>query len=276
MTLAALALLSSMALPVQEGWTSLFDGKTLDGWTPKIAGYPAGENFGDTFRVKDGMIQVRYDQYGNEFKSRFGHLFYKSPYSSYVFRMEYRFVGEQIADGAGWAYKNSGVMIHGQTPESMGLGQSFPVSIEVQLLGGNESGDRPTGNLCTPGTNVVMNGKLHTTHCTNSTSKTFRGDEWVQLEIRVHGAGLIEHFINGEKVMEYQQTQYDPNDADAKKLIKGEDLELSGGTLSLQSESHPVDFRNIQIRPLRTTDTRQAEWSPAPGSPSGCCQMPAR
>ncbi len=171
--LVALALSLVGAAPAEEKgqWVSLFDGKTLNGWTPKIKGYAFGENFNDTFRVEDGVIRVSYDKYG-DFKGEFGHLFYKSPFSKYRLRIEYRFVGEQVKKGPAWAFRNSGVMIHCQDPATMRKEQEFPVSIEVQFLGGPAKGERPTGNLCTPGTNVVRDGKLVTQHCTNSTSKT--------------------------------------------------------------------------------------------------------
>lgn len=232
----------------EKGWVTIFNGKDLDGWTPKIRGYQLGDNFANTFRVKDGVIQVGYEGYGGEFKERFGHLFYRTPASKYKLRLEYRFTGEQIADGPGWAWRNSGVMVHGQRPETMDLDQSFPVSAEVQLLGGPEQGERTTGNLCTPGTNVVMEGKLVTQHCINSTSETYRGDQWVKLELEVHGHGKLIHRINGKEVFSYEQVQYDPSDGDAKKLIKDGSLKIDGGSISLQSESHPVEFRNIEIK----------------------------
>jgi len=241
----------SPAPPVGR-WTALFNGKDLTGWTPKIKGYAVGENHGETFRVRDGLLEVVYDPKAYpEFGARYGHLFYALPFSSYRLRVEYRFVGEQCKGGAGWALRNSGVMIHGQTPASMGKDQDFPVSIEVQLLGGPERGVRSTANLCTPGTNVVMGGKLITTHCTNSTSPTLRGDQWVTVEIECHGNGTIRHRVNGQVVIEYEQPQLDPTDPDARKLLNaGQDEMLSGGTISLQSESHPVQFRKVEIMPL--------------------------
>lgn len=237
--------------PEEKGkWISLFNGKDLEGWTPKIKGYPLGENFGDTFRVEDGVIKVGYDKYPN-FDEKFGHLFYKAPYGNYKLRIEYRFVEEQCKGGPGWALRNSGVMIHGQDPKTMGKDQDFPVSIEVQFLGGPKIGNRPTGNLCTPGTNVVMDGKLITTHCINSTSETLRGDQWVTLEVEAHGNGKITHFVNGKKVIEYERPQLDPNDASAKRLLQdGHEKMLSGGSISLQAESHPVEFRKVEIMPL--------------------------
>lgn len=240
----------ALATSAQSEWQTLFDGKSLDGWTAKIKGYDLGVNFGETFRVKDGAICVEYDQYGGKFNGRFGHLFYKTEYSNYVLRLEYRFVGSQLPDGPGWAYKNSGVMIHGQDPRTMGKDQDFPVSAEVQLLGGDAEGERHTGNLCTPGTNVVMGSKLVLQHCFDSTSPTYRGDRWVELEIEVRGHGTIIHRIEGEEVIRYEQVQLDERDPDAKRLIKDGKLAISGGTISLQSESHPVQFRNIRLRPL--------------------------
>jgi hypothetical protein len=247
--LAALAMGLGTSTP-QDDWIALFDGKTLDGWTPKIKGYPLGENFAQTFRAENGVLLVSYDGYGGKFEGRFGHLFYKSPFSRYLLQLEYRFTGEQLPDAPGWAFRNSGVMIHGQAPETMGRDQDFPVSIEVQLLGGNGKDERPTANVCTPGTVFEKDGKLVTAHCTNSSSKTYHGDQWVSLEIEVRGAEKIVHRVNGETVFAYEKPQLDEGDALAKTLMRGGDKVLTGGSISLQAESHPVEFRRIRLRRL--------------------------
>lgn len=251
-------LVSSLALAfaatADEGWVSLFNGKDLSGWTPKIKGHPAGENFADTFRVEDGLLKVRYGEgYDGVFKNRFGHLFCNTTFSNYLLRVEYRFVGEQLPDGPGWAKRNTGIMVHGQTPESMRVDQDFPVSIEVQLLGGSGSGNRTTANLCTPGTNVEKDGKLYTPHGLSSKSKTYHGDQWVTVEVEARGSQTIIHRIDGESVLAYDKPQYDPKDGDAKKLIEagGGKLLIEGGTLSLQSESAPCDFRKVEIKILK-------------------------
>ena len=233
-------------------WQQLFNGKDLTGWTVKMKGYGAGENFGNTFRVEDGLLKVRYDAY-DTFNDRFAHLFYKDKFSHYVVRFEYRIVGEQCHGAPAWAYKNTGILIHGQSPESMNKDQNFPVSIEVQLLGGDAEGERPTGNVCTPGTNILINNQLILDHCTSSTGKTYRGDEWVKVEIEVHGNTLIKHIINGETVMEYTQPQLDSREPDFEKLraLNGGRVMLSEGTICLQSESHPCDFRNVEIKVLK-------------------------
>ncbi len=237
----------------ESGWVQLFNGRDLTGWITKIKGYPAGENFAETFRVEDGLLKVRYDKgYENVFKTRFGHLFYNRPFSNYVLRVEYRFVDKQLPDGPGWARRNSGLMLHGQTPESMLLSQDFPVSIEYQLLGGFGKGKRTTANLCTPGTNVERDGKLYTPHVLSSTSKTYHGDQWVTVEVEVRGSKYLKHTIDGKTVLEYQVPQYDPKDKSAKPLIKknGGKLPIEGGTISIQSESAPCDFRKVEIKVL--------------------------
>jgi hypothetical protein len=192
-------------------------------------------------------MKVGYDAY-DTFANRFGHIFYKQPLSHYVIAVEYRFVGDQAPQGPAWAIRNSGIMIHGQDPRTMGKDQDFPISIEVQLLGGNGTAKRTTANLCTPGTNVVMDGKLITQHCINSKSDTFHGEQWVRAEVEVHGSGKIRHFVNGTLVLEYEQPQIGGgNVSNHDPAVKKDGTLLEGGSISLQSESHPVEFRKVEL-----------------------------
>lgn len=232
-----------------DGWVVLFNGKDLDGWTPKIKGHAAGSNWKNTFRADNGILRVDYSEY-DRFDGDYGHLFFKQPFAAYELQLQYRFVGEQVEGGEGWATKNSGVMIHGQSPESMGRDQEFPVCLEVQLLGGLENGiDRPTANLCTPGTHVVMDGALIEEHCVNSSSPTFYGEEWIDLEIEVWRDSLVVHRINGEEVIRYSG----PVIGGEYNTMENEDgRAVTGGYIALQSESHPVEFRNIRLRSLET------------------------
>jgi hypothetical protein len=254
--LAGLGVVAALTLPLQgqeaksAGWVSLFNGHDLTGWTPKIKGYELGDNFGNTFRVEDGVIRVSYDQYKN-FDRRFGHLFYKDKFSHYRLRIEYRFTGDQCPGGEAWATRNSGVMLHCQAPATMEKDQDFPVSIEVQFLGGLGKGTRTTGNLCTPGTHVVMGVELIKKHCTTSKSKTYDGDQWVTAEVEVHGDKTIKHFINGEEVLAYEQPQYDDSDPTARPLLREGSKLIHEGYISLQSESHPIEFRKVEIQVLK-------------------------
>jgi hypothetical protein len=260
MKITPFALLSLMLLmncssvkqaPRPGKWISLFNGKDINDWFVKIQHYQVGENFGNTFRAEDGMIKVRYDQYG-PFNDRFGHLYYKVPFSYYHLKMEYRFVGKQQEGAPSYALLNSGVMFHSQDPRTMPKEQDWPISIEFQFLAGLGDGKpRPTGNMCSPGTKVVYNGVLDERHCINSTAKTYEGDQWVKAELIVLGDSLITHIINGDTVMRYSKPQigggtvsrYDP-------AMKQDGKLLSSGFIALQSEGHPVDFRNIQLMDL--------------------------
>lgn len=234
--------------PDRQEWLQLFNGKNLDGWIPKIRGYAVGENFGNTFRVRNGAIQTGYETYDGPFNNRFGHIFYEKPFSYYILAAEYRFIGEQAQDGPRWAVRNSGLMLHSPPPETMGKDQTFPISIEVQLLGGTGEGERTTANLCTPGTHVVFNGRLQTRHCVQSKSKTYHGGQWVRAEVMVLGGAVIRHIVEGETVLEYELPQMGGRNVeghDPEMLQEGKLLE--GGYISLQSESHPVEFRKVEL-----------------------------
>lgn len=249
-TTALAALLISCATGQEEKWTSIFNGKDLDGWTPKIQGLALGEDPKKTFTVEDGAIKVSYANY-TDWGNSFGHLFYKTKYSNYKIRLEYRFTGDQVKGGPGWATQNSGIMLHSQDPKTMGRDQDFPCSLEFQLLGaGNPV--KSTGNLCTPGTYITMDGKENRTHCISCKEPTRPLGEWVKAEAEVRGGKLVKHLINGKVVMEYSDLKLDEKDANAKPLIEiqGGKNELTEGYISLQSESHPVEFKNIEVLEL--------------------------
>lgn len=231
-----------------EEWMPLFNGRDLDGWTVKINKHDAGVNFGDTFRAEDGVIKVRYDQYG-DFDDQFGHLYYDQPFSHFKLRLEYRFVGELQPGAPDYTLRNSGVMFHSQDPRSMLRDQNWPISVEMQFLGGLGDGQpRPTGNMCSPGTDVVFEGRIDPRHCINSTSGTYDGDRWVKAELIVLGDSLVTHLIEGDTVLQYSRPQmgggvvenFDP-------AIWKEGRLLSEGHIALQSEGQPIDFRNVEI-----------------------------
>ena len=235
--------------PVKLKWQRLFNGKNMKGWTPKIKDHVLGENFANTFSVDSGMIRVNYQGY-DEFKEQYGHLFFKKKFSAYLLVVEYRFHGEQVKGGPGWALRNSGAMLHCQDPKSMKVEQDFPISIEAQFLGGNGKDPRTTNNLCTPGTNVILNDKLFMPHCVNSNSKTYHGDQWVRAELLVLGDSMIKHIVEGDTVIMYTKPQYDERDPWVKGLgLKGGET-IKEGFISLQSESHPVDFRKVELLDL--------------------------
>lgn len=235
----------------EEEWTPLFNGENLEGWTPKITGYAPGENKGETFRVEDGMLAVGYNAY-EQFDGQFGHLVSDTSLSHYVIAVEYRFLDEQAPGGPGWATENSGIMIHSQSAQTMTRNQDFPISIEVQLLGSAGQEERPTANLCTPGTHVVMGDSLVTTHCLTSNSATYPGNEWVRAEAVVLGDSLVQHRVNGRTVLKYTKPQIGGGSvANADPEVKQDGTPLTEGHIALQSESHPLQFRTVEVLNLK-------------------------
>ena len=237
--------------PDEKEWLQLFNGKDLKEWQAKITGHDLNDNIGNTFRVEEGILKVKYDQY-DSFRQQFGHLFYKKKFSHYLLAVEYRFTGQQCKGGPDWAKRNSGAMLHCQDPSTMLKEQDFPISIEAQLLGGLGQGNRPTANLCTPGTNVHMGDTLFTPHCISSKSKTYDGDQWVHAEFLVLGDSLIRHSVEGEVVLEYTHPEIgggQVNNFDPK--IKVDGTPLKEGFISLQAESHPVEFRKVELLNLK-------------------------
>jgi hypothetical protein len=232
----------------KQEWIPLFNGKDIKDWIVKIHHHDTGDNYGNTFRAEDGVIKVRYDKY-DQFNERFGHLYFKQPYAYYHLSMEYRFTGIWCKDAPVYTQKNSGVMFHAQDPRTMPREQDWPISVEMQFLAGLGDGKpRPTGNMCSPGTDVVFEGKIDPRHCINSTSKTYEGEQWVKAELIVLGDSLITHIINGDTVLQYSKPQigggvanrYDP-------AIKIDGKLLTNGYIALQSEGQEIDFRNIKL-----------------------------
>lgn len=243
---------AAAAAPDADGWIPLFNGRDLDGWTVKIAKHPLGVNYADTFRVEDGILKVSYDGYG-KFDGQFGHLYTNLPYSHYILRLDYRFTGQPRADAPSWAGRNSGVMIHAASPLSMRVAQEWPVSMEVQFLCVGTKAGRQTGNACTPGTNLEVNGKFTQDHIIDAhDSRLSPMDEWIAAEVEVHGNDLVIHRINDVEVLRYTHPQLDPRDPDAKRLLAaGAPRQLASGHIALQAESQPVWFRNIRLKVLK-------------------------
>ncbi|MEO6528670.1 MAG: DUF1080 domain-containing protein [Gemmatimonadaceae bacterium] len=268
---------ASIASAPKSDWIQMLNGKDLSNWDIKFAKHELGDNYNNTFRVEDGMLKVRYDKW-TAWNGEFGHIFYKQPFSYYLVAAEYRFNGVQVT-GAGaplaWAIRNNGIMAHGQSAESMALNQDFPISLEVQLLGGMGDGKaRSTGNLCTPGTNVHFGDSLITRHCINSTSKTYDGDQWVRVEFLALGDSIMKHIANGDTVMTYRKPEMGGGSANNTKpgvFVAGKPI--TGGSISLQAETAEIDFRKVEVLNLEgCMDPKSSSYKPyfIKSNPAAC------
>ena len=245
--LAGAAESHSAQAPRGKEWIQLFNGRDLSGWVAKVKGFDLGQNVGETFRVENGLLKVAYDKY-ERFDNRFAHLFHRQKFSHYVIAAEYRFVGDQVPGAPTWALRNNGLMLHSQSPDSMERDQDFPISIEVQLLGGGASGDRTTANVCTPGTEIFMMGTMVRGHCTNSVSDTYRGDRWVRVEVEVRGSEHVTHIVEGRTVLEYDMPQIGGGNVSGfDAAVKTDGKPLAEGYIAIQGESHPTEFRKIEL-----------------------------
>jgi hypothetical protein len=265
----------------REEWVPIFNGRNLDGWVVKVARHELGDNYRDTFRVRDGVLQVSYDKYG-EFGGRFAHIYYREKLSHYRLALEYRFVGEMMKDAPDYVRLNSGVMMHSQAPETLLKDQTFPISVEAQFLGekAGTTAPRPTMNVCTPATEIFMKGRKVEAHCTNSTSLTYRGDQWVSVEVEVLGHERIRHLIGGQSVLEYEKpeigggvvTGFDP-------AVKKDGAPLRDGYIALQAEGQPVEFRSVKLLNLSgCMDPKDASYKSyyVNGDESKCAAAPGR
>ncbi len=237
--------------PADNEWQSLFNGKNLAGWIIKFHHHDLGDNYANTFRVNDGKIQVNYDGY-KEFSNRYGHLFYQTPFSSFHLKFEYRFTGQWMKDAPSYTYRNSGVMFHTQDPKTILKEQDWPISVEYQILAGAGDGQpRPTGNMCSPGTEVFFEGEKYPQHCINSSSKTYEWNEWVSGELIVYGDSLVIHIVNGEQVLQYTKPQIGGGVANGfDPAIKIDGKPLTEGYIGLQAEGQGIEFREIKIKKL--------------------------
>jgi hypothetical protein len=226
-------------------WIPLFNGKDLSGWQIKIAGQQLGVNHLNTFRVEDGILKIKYDQY-KMFDSQFGGLYTTKPYTNYRLKAEYRFIGELTPGAPSWGYRDSGVQFHCQHPKTMDLSQNFPICLEYNLHGGNGKDERPVGEICLSGTLVDIDGVPSKSCNPAKVKRTIHGDQWATLEIDVQG-NLIKQYINGEEIISYTNPRYDPTHAKGKTFIKDGVSALYSGYISLQSNSHPIEFRKIEI-----------------------------
>ena len=244
-----LMFISSCARNAQQKsteWSPIFNGIDLKGWHIKIAGQKMDVNHLNTFTVEDSIIKIRYDKYG-DFKRQFGALYTDRAYKNYRLKLDFRFVGETCPGAPAWGYQDSGIQYHGQSAESMEQGQEFPVALEYNLHGGNGKEERPCGEICANGTLIDLDGKTVKGCQKPLVKKTILGGVWATAEIEVKD-GVIRQFINGEEIISFTNPRYDADHVKGKTFIKNGKSELTKGHISLQSNSHPIDFRNIYIK----------------------------
>ena len=193
----------------------LFDGKSLDGWTPFSPAKKQGKDIPPTdakvWSVQDGVIHC-------EGKPS-GYLRTNKDYADYQLHLEWRWVGKPT---------NSGVLLHKTGPDVL-----WPTSVEAQVMHEN-AGDFYLINL----SSLIVNGKqlgpvvkpyLRAKKLEPSSENP--PGEWNRYDIVCEGDS-IRLTVNG--VLQNKGTGAKP----------------SSGAICLQSEGSPIQFRNIYLKPL--------------------------
>lgn len=240
----------TMVAAPSGAWISLFNGKDLNDWNVKISGQDYNDNYRNTFRVENGLLKVSYQDY-DKFDNRFGSLFTKQKFSHYWIRAEYRFVGSLVAGAPRWAFKNSGLQLHSQAPDTMRKDQNFPVSVEFDIKGAHFYGGAPTGDVCQNGTHVLIQGAPVKGLCSTVSDLNLSNDDWVSVLAEVDGSKRVRHIVNGALIVEYTDLTLDESNQDAKRLMaSGAGKALDSGYISVQSNGFPIEFRRIEVLPL--------------------------
>ena len=190
---------------------------------------------------------MTYEDYpnGNDFEGRCGLLYYDKYLTDYRVRLTYRFREPQAKNPVGWGKNNTGLMIFGIDPRTVTGDPEFPPLIEIQLLGTPSAGGSKNANLCQPGGMKVaklFDQAINDNSCHDSQSGTAPpAADWVTVEAEVH--------VTGEtKVFQY------PNMTEPVLRISGPTYNgqpVLGGYLAIQSESQPIEFKDIELKELK-------------------------
>jgi hypothetical protein len=212
-----LLVLTPSAMAVDDGFTPLFDGKTLAGWTfivkPDKDGKKADPK--QTWSVVDGTIHCTGKPNGCAVT--------EMEYGDYVLKVKWRFP-------AGSKGGNSGVLLHVQDDKY------WPTSVEAQLLSGR-AGDLwliypPECKLDVDKTRQDPKQARHYFRIEPTTPVEKKIGEWNEYEITCRG-GDITLVVNGVKVNE------------------GKNGNFKKGRIALQSEGTEIFFKDIAIKSLK-------------------------
>lgn len=211
-----------------DGWTLLFDGKTLDGWRGAYLDSLPSRGW----EVRDGMIVVQASGGG---EATFGgDIVTREEYSDFDLRLEFK-----LTEGA-----NSGIkyFVTEQQPRTPGSAKG----LEFQIL---DDTNHPDAKLGIEG-NRALASLYDLMPAKNKNTRPI--GEWNEARILVRDK-LVEHWLNGTKVLEY--TRGGKVFLAHKAKSKFKDLEQFGeaerGHLLLQDHGNTVYFRNIKIRVFR-------------------------
>jgi hypothetical protein len=226
----------------------IFNGQDLTGWVPLIKKSAFNVNYQNTFRADPAnqIIRVTYEDYPDtDFDGRYGMLYYDKYLTDYRVRLTYRFREPQAQNPSQWGKNNTGLMLFGIDPRDVMGDPDFPPAIEIQLLGTPSTGGTNNANLCQPGGMWVSklfgenNGSGNGCKASKSGPAPTAG-EWVTIEAEV--------LVSGEtKIYQHPET-ITPVLSISGPMYNNQPV--LGGYMAIQSESQPVEFKDIELKEL--------------------------
>jgi len=206
----------------QAGWKLLFDGKTTAGWRGyKMDKMPPG------WEVIDGaLVRVRGGA-GGKGAGGGDDIVTTGEFDNFDLELDWKVVRKG----------NSGVLYHvSEEPIT-----SWHYAPEVQILDNSAYPTRDKRQLAGACYDLYAPAK----------DVTKPPGQWNRLRILVNGAH-VEHWMNGEKIVEYELWSDDWNQrvANSKHKSQAKFGTFRKGLISLQEHSDRVEFQNIKIRPL--------------------------
>jgi hypothetical protein len=217
---------------VRQGWRLLWDGKTTAGWRgAKLDHFPTSG-----WNIEDGVLSV--EESGGHESAAFGDIVTLDSFGN--FELQFEFL---LSEGA-----NSGVKYF--VDPDLNLGPGSAIGCEFQLLDdaahpdakAGVSGNRTLASLY----DLITPESLQT----EGRAKQFKGiGEWNQGRIVSHN-GHVEHWLNNEKVVEFDRFSQMFRGLVAYSKYKDWDgfCQWPDGRLLLQDHGNAVSFRSIKVR----------------------------
>ncbi len=208
----------------EEGWKLLFDGETSEGWRGyNKDSFPAG------WEIVDGTIHCHESGRGEAGGEKGGDIIYDEKFKNFELKLEWK-----ISEGG-----NSGIFYLAEEVEGQPIWQSAP---EMQILDNTEHPDgRDSIHSAGALYDMIGVGK----------DKVKPVGEWNKVKLLVYD-GLVEHWLNGEKVVEYHlwTPEWEEMVANSKFPKYNEDWVnvAEEGYIGLQDHGNAVWFRNIKIK----------------------------
>ena len=216
---------------IAQGWKLLFDGKRLIG----MKGLQKTDPLSSGWKIQDGELNLPKDVKDME-RMTGGDLVTLDFFWDFDFRFEFK-----MSASANSGVRYMLVEIFGQVPVGLEYQIIDDVHNSIGLKGGNL---RRTGAL----DNIYPRGENAKIRAADPLNKS--GDPWNEGRVVVQGTH-VEHWLNGEKVLEYELGPAIRKIAVANKMQVPATYGLKSRTrLSVVDQGYEVSFRNLKVLTL--------------------------